>query len=322
MKYLFYAIVFFISCNCFAQKIRYTNSGNQWLSKGTMSEFGCEFTRIRTLGTDTLIHGRIYRPILSTGTSEINGPKGCMGGPPFPAPEMYVREDTVSNMVYYAGADTGEYVLFNFNLNLGDTFVMTFPDGSTNTDTVFRIDSTLINGVYHKIWALSPPGAIRAGQFELSYTVIEGVGTISEYFPPFIGFEHFEMLYCFQQNTINVSITSPFAYISFAGLLAGPYTTDSLCSIVSVNSIDRPANNIAISPNPATGQFTINTLFNEHDPSFLSIRDLTGRIMYSAQPSVAEQATIDCKNWPNGMYLITITNTTGHRYIKKVIVRH
>ena len=161
-----------IALSAGAQKIRFTDSTNQWTTLSFNGGSLCSFENSFGYGADTTILGTTYR--IMTELSSTFLPGVCIGtssGCYSPAQRYFIREDTTAGIGYiFNPADTAEHMLFNYNLHVGDSFLRTYSVWS-DVDTVVSVDSTLINGVYHKILNMQ-----NTTTWEINYTVLEGVG--------------------------------------------------------------------------------------------------------------------------------------------------
>jgi hypothetical protein len=221
------ALLVLLSVDVEGQKIRFTDTSNVWQVGSTYwtqaPNFSTTYYEYRYSG-DTSYGGLDYSIL----------PDAIFG-------VTYVmREDTLVNKVYYRllnssqpGADTNEYVAFDYNLVLGDTFLVRAFQG-TNTCTVVDFDSVLIQNVYHKYWELIGP--------LLHLRIVEGIGNLftpTRHFNPNVG-TAIPFVYCFShRNTIPPIINT-----------IGIFNNVSSC-IVGVT--DPKGENSFAFPNPVTG---------------------------------------------------------------------
>lgn len=96
----------------------------------------------RSYQGDTTINGRIYRKINNHPTL------------PFYQPTL-IREDIKNRRVYQYKPGFGEFLLYNFNLKAGDSFILPTTGISYN---VFKVDSVTSNLGILKRWYFSRPG--------------------------------------------------------------------------------------------------------------------------------------------------------------------
>ncbi len=323
MKYLISVLLLVIALSSSAQKIRFIDTRNEWKTLAFVSD-GPPYKVEFAYDADTIAYGHVYKLIhrnafyfyCTTVWSSGTCPGGSGGGS-----ELYlIREDTLNNKVYYrdisiASTDTLEHVLYNYNLTVGDSINFTFM-GSTLTDTVASIDSTIINGVYHKIFNMIN----KQYGFMRSYTVVEGIGcTNNPLFPALFGvcFEYGESLYCFSQSGIRPVIHAPInscatftTICCHITLTSFDNTTSCATALSSENTISK--NVITATPNPVNGFLNITSDQPFDNNSILSINDLTGTSIYHTQLTEQQHSiTINTNGWHTGVYLLTIQNNTG-----------
>ncbi len=315
MKYIYLIFLAFLSLNGSAQKIRFTDHTNAWQTIASSAD--CEnITYYYGYTSDTIFNGKTY--------SELEGgsfpPYNCDMSviPPFIQP-IYVREDTVSHIVYYLDQflDTPEYTLYNYNLNLGDT-ILYHQLGRTITDSVVGVDSTIINGVFHKIIILQ--NKLTATSAARSYAVIEGVGSTNNPLWPYFFegcFEWYEYLACFTQSGNGPQITGPAYLCGYTGY----DTSFKNCSPLATKNIYRQSQNITITPNPATDHIQVAIDGQFEDNTFISIYDMGGRCIYRVQAEqLTNNATISTSLWKDGLYMVVVQNNAGVIKKEKVIV--
>src|ERR1035437_1492907 len=205
MKTFISILLLLLPFSSIAQKIRFSDNRNQGTTLGFASDTQ-PFQNVFIFGTDTLAYGMIYKPIHNLQHPYFCGWfTGCSGGGG-PLLNFLIREDTIAHIVYCRNVsayttDTLEHILYNYNFNIGDSI-----NYKGFIDTVASIDSTLINGIYHKIFNFQNKAHGR------SYTVLEGVGcTNNPVFPASFGacFEYGESLFCFSQNGVRPAIHAP-----------------------------------------------------------------------------------------------------------------
>lgn len=227
-------LLLFISATTYGQKIRFTDTVNSWKIQyaggwpfyatyeqmtfdGLVTKNGYTYTNIKTLGL-------------------------C-------------REDTVVNKVYIIkpGSDTTEKILFDYNLQIGDTFnYHFFKLGHPNEKgVVIQIDSILIAGNYYKQWLL-----INLAPYVYRTKIAEGIGTLT-----WSTFEQERRPVCFRRNGIMI----PVDY----------YVTSSTCAL-DISNITTNNRTITISPNPAN-QYSKITFPHTIQSGRLTITDVFGK---------------------------------------------
>src|ERR1043165_5799097 len=114
LTYLFLA---FTLCSS-AQKIRFTDSTNTWVTYWNNAD--CGYIAHYYYSGDSSYHGYYYRNLFRVST-RIWSVEPCST---YMIQSMYIREDTVANMVFCRNLGTGdttERVLYDYNLNVGDS---------------------------------------------------------------------------------------------------------------------------------------------------------------------------------------------------------
>ncbi|MBI2966804.1 MAG: T9SS type A sorting domain-containing protein [Bacteroidetes bacterium] len=244
---------------------------------------GCWESYSYTINGDTLIgsfvYHKLYIPYVQTngicGLIHIAGYNGCF------------RQDIPDRKIYYiAPDDSTEDLLFNFNLQVGDTIYGFNRLGCTQlTDTITLIDSTLIGTDYRKRWYFGASPEINA--------MIEGIGFYSGLLEGCAGGmldAPSYMLNCFKQNGITIY----------------PDTTTNCQIVTSVNSIDKLLSVVKIYPNPLSILTTLRldkylsdaslTVYNSFGQKVKQIKNITGQTV-----------TLHRDNLPSGLYFIRLT---------------
>lgn len=197
------------------------------------------------LSGDTSINGQVYQKLhvphidfISAGCTQVHQP-GYWGA---------VRNDIPTKKVYYYPVyGTGEELLYDFTLEVGDTVEGHLASWwSDEPDTVIAIDSVLVGDDYHKRWFINPWYDIY---------LIEGVGSTYGLISPS------------PQNTID----APGYYLmcfSQDGMSQYPDPTVDCDLILSVGEIQPPSALLEVYPNPTTGKFQITSTPPERHTSF------------------------------------------------------
>lgn len=231
-------LLLFISASSFGQKILFTDSVNNWKiehSGGWPMLYSYEQ---RYFDGFVIKNGNRYTNIKNLGL--------C-------------REDTVLHKVYMTSPyDTVERLLYDYNMQVGDTLAYYFYGGGHNpSGVVIQKDSILIAGNYYKKWELR-----NLAPYVYSTTIIEGIGVVF-----WSTFEQAKKTICFQRNGVIIPV--------------GYYVTSSTCAL-AVNNINTNNNTAAISPNPAN-QFSKISFPNTIQSGSLIITDVLGKTVCSKQ---------------------------------------
>jgi len=207
-------------------------------------------------------------------------------------PDVYycaIREE--SKKVYQL-TDTGEFLLYNFNVGIGDSI----PDYFSNA-AVTSIDSVLLGGVFHKRYMTSDSG----------FYVIEGVGSSRGLFIDLTNGHDFFTFYCFNSPTFTfkADTTLPCAYLE-PWYLSG------------VSNVSAPASGLSVYPNPSTDELTL--MGQPNDTYTYHIVNITGQTVDDGQ--ITGQKEITTTYWSRGLYIIIYNNTTfGDVYSDKILLR-
>jgi len=191
--------------------------------------------------------------------------------------------------VNFMFSDTGEVLLYDFGLQVGDTFQ--FQTGVI--DSVSSIDSILLNGLYRK--KINFQNMYTNGNLG-SYYWIEGVGSTYGFFPAYYVFENELFFNCF--TTYNDTI-------SFGGSCP--------CSPVGVSEIDLIDTEIRITPNPCNSSTRI--LFSIDKLNTFCIFDMLGNKVKICTFQ-GKEFYLDISEWKKGIYILM---TENHDFKKLII---
>ncbi|MCB9046447.1 MAG: hypothetical protein H6550_09955 [Chitinophagales bacterium] len=286
-----------------AQKIHFTDTSNSWYQHYAdigMSEVDFNFYYKDSIITiDTLE----YKYLTAYTHSKWGGS---------PDESILIREDTVANKVFakvysdfhtYLVSDTNEHLLYDFNLQTGDTFTAINKYGTFQH--VVQLDSITIGGINHKLFKMQGFGG------STSYRVIEGVGsTMGIMFPlyPYV-FESNTELLCFKQSGVAKPFSKKVDYID---------NTQS-CHVSVRNLTYNNGVAINISPQPAT------TFARIEMPAYIKsgivfIINQLGQTVYEQIISGKTSITIDNPGTLNGLnYYRIIDKDNNMSYSGKII---
>jgi hypothetical protein len=294
MKYVLLIIVMFCSWLTFGQKIRFTDTTNQWtIVDGRNSPSGIQWGMPRQvrLGEDTVINGKHYRLF----------------------DDVFVREDTNQQKVYakvfgHMHIDTAERILYDYNLRMGDTLRQTYGDTMFATHIVVDLDSVLINNIYHRTYKFEYlHGYVPFFMTTPGYDVVEGIGCA--YFNPLFPIEawYFEggsLLSCFQNQYGRPDIGK--SIVRF----------DNKCTL-SALQMENNELRVDISPNPVNERSIIKLPYTLKAGSLI-ISNAFGQVILKKQLIYTDELEID-KQYNPGVYYYQIINNEGERYFGKFI---
>lgn len=296
-----------------AQRAHFTDTSNKWYVNASYSEPGVwqNCSRLYSYRQNISL-GRYNYQLLSHNGSCSSSHAGSWTYTD--ADSALIREDTSVKKVFariyiYEGNytnDTSEFLLYDYNLQMGDTLTTTSKLGSFKY-YVSNKDSILINGVYHNRWVLT-----NTSSSFTSYTVVEGVGSFADpLFPykPLQGLSGSIGLVCFSDKNVGNNPNNPSWYYN--------------CALgISDNKI-KPEN-IKVYPNPASRYVVFNyELSAVFSNLTLTITDVSGRIVKETR-----LASNKCLfHWhtneiQNGVYFYKISDSkTQHGNGKVVIMK-
>ncbi len=76
---------------------------------------------------------------------------------------------------------------------------------------------------------------------------------------------------------------------------------------------------VTVFPNPTSNLITIETL-TELKEITLQITNIAGQILFNEKTGVFKSRIIDCSDWANGTYLITLSDPENSLYSSKLII--
>jgi hypothetical protein len=285
-----------------AQRLRFTDQGNQWVTIGSYGIVGTTTLRTMNYGADTTLYGTTYKRISN-------------------ADLFFVREDTIANKVYYRSfnsLDTSENILYDFNLKIGDTIR---PLGARYgvLDSVYNVDSVWINLRKYKIFSMTP--SKKTGG--IPYTVIEGIGcTNGPTFPVSNNgcVEFQQSLVCFSRSGYYPAVN---AAINYCGRY--PYRSNFVNSVgcaLGTYNISKEEATFTILPNPANDYIEITSTGKLEPNTFFSVYDAGGRCVTHTMGISQNTTTINTSLLNDGLFMVIIQNNNGIIKKEKVIVQH
>jgi hypothetical protein len=271
-------------------------NGATWLRDEAGSSYCCQYYYGYQSG-DTIINALTYKKLHevygtiypSCGSSQPcftpSGPYGYIGA---------LRQDSAAKKVYFISGTAPEYLLYDFNLQLGTVVQST----NTSTVTVKKIDSMSIDGSYRKRYFFYDTTYDQRQSFW-----VEGVGSSGGLLKGLFSFgvEGYYELSCFNHNQI-----------------APPVVGGATCTIplAGINKFT-PNNYLKIYPNPAQNNFTVET--NATEKQTLQLFDVNGKLVLAQ--TINEKTIIDAGNLNAGVYSLSIISNEGVLTKKLVIVR-
>jgi len=295
---LLIAVLSFLYISSFGQKIHFSDSTNlwHWYTWSSAIIFTPYYYDDIYLD-DTLIYGTNYKILDHDWTT------------------VFIREDTVVRKVFTINSstpdtDTTEQLLYDYTLNLGDTFRT-----HHSVHFVSAIDSVLINSIWHKTWHLHGFSTDITGSFLNDYDVIEGIGCVNDpCFPiwPFT-FETETDLSCFS----NRGTTPPLSH------MVGPYFNNiTSCSFtfgLSIYNVAAITNAAQLYPNPIDNTSKIVFPYSISSGDLVIINDI-GQAVINMPIQNKEEVLIGDKIKVPGIYYYRVTdNLSGQVFSGKIL---
>ncbi len=249
------------------------------------------------LQNDTLIQNIKYNKLFCNGrTRNLDGTwsyfdEGFIGA---------IRYENEAKKVYYRPYQSSEeYLLYDFDLNVGDTLPASYVYNPEFTEiiTIDFIDTIIIAGDSIQRFHMDKAGF--GGEY-----IISGIGSslgLLEEITPY--FEHSYTLLCFE---------------NYESLLTYPeFGNCTLISKIHDNTYEKDIN-ITISPNPTNGltMLKINQINNWQCQ--IHITDLLGQTIYK-QNSNESTIELNFDNYQPGIYILTVINDNRIIGRKKII---
>jgi hypothetical protein len=298
MKKTLFAVLFVLSVSpSFAQKIRFSESTNEWDIRDIYGWPMDSVTLSIRYSADTIKGGIRYRII-----SPPLGFGGLLG----------IREDTILSKVYVrmlisSGADTTEQVLYDYNLHVGDTIIRKSV-GDSFVHIISHVDSVLINTNWHKTWHFQLLSATTGSK---SFDVIEGIGCTDDPLFPLhpMNFESISKLLCFH-NASSSPIVSP--------AVSGYFDNNISCRL-QTDQIVQKENHAIIIPNPIDNSARI-VLPSTISSGNLIITNTIGQTIISTSFQNKNELPIGDKIKQRGIYFFRVVdNETNNVYSGKFV---
>ena len=236
---------------------------------------------------DTIINSLIYRKLDVLYVETVSG--SCC---PAPGYRGALREDIDSKKVYFIppGATT-EQLLYDFNLEVGDSLKGYLENTPECANIVSSIDSVLVNNFYHKRWG-----------FGGSVSIIEGVGST---------FGLINMLNICLTGNPMISLTC----MQHNGLTIFPESEIDCQLITNIDKKQMLDYALKIYPNPSDGLFVIES----REDVEIDIIDITGKKIYTKHLFSPVNHTINNSNVGKGVFIIKASFRNKIQYRKLII---
>lgn len=260
----------------------------------------------RNYSLDTLINGTTYYPLHQEDPGY------------FPRVIGYLSEDTTTQKVYFydRNANSGEIILssqkllYDFNINIGDTISIYSGEGSDN----LWLESLILHKIQYN--NLSEPCFItptimpltrvfvftELGHPQDTINWIEGTGSLAGILSPGSrgGVCSFSRLNCHYKDGINLFKTGYPQY-------------QDTCSLGAISIESNLQKYFSLYPNPANDILNIMLKQDEYAIQKVEISDIVGNILITTMINRScDKVSIPIEILPNGIYFCHITTKNGH----------
>ena len=291
------------------QKIHFTDTTNKWVTKGYDSVYNRSVTNYYTMSCcDTVTFYHVYSDLHCESYYES---VLSAGG------DYIIREDTLENIIYILDTwDMNEKILYNYNLQAGDTFHLSMVLDSTMVDSIISVDSVLINGYYYKKFTVMEldttyPKHYYDYGWNKVFTYIEGIGNLFSPSNEYLFYiPNTEFLRCFTHNDTAITVDIPYFYPIYGDTVH--FVNE--CATVGEPRTDKEADNLNVYPNPAGKVINITASIGAE----VTITNLLGQtLIKTTMHKSIEQ--IDIVGLVNGVYMVCVTDTaTGVKTVQTV----
>jgi len=256
------------------------------------------------LAGDTLISAITYKKVLTSGYKYYMIPSNncCFY---YNQPAGDIRQDTAQRKIYLHMSPS-DVLLYDFNLNIGDTLPVSYINYQGSGNYVSSIDSVLVGTTYRKQYHIStnvdPNGF---GIWDSNYVqLIEGIGSTFGLFSPLLPpFEGGCSLNCYSENNVVL------------------YTNaNSTCDMtVGINENNTADNFVNIYPNPFSSQTTLQT-DNLFKNATLTVYNSYGQTVKQIKNISGQTITLFRDNIPSGLYFLRLTQDNKTFSADKLII--
>lgn len=206
----------------------------------------------------------------------------------------------VSNIVYYIPPDGNEGVLYDFNLDIGDSAIVNNVFCSDIPIYVVDIDTVEYFGISRKRWLLGENGYVQESW-------VEGIGSMHG--PLYTRFEY--CIICPVWNLLCYHDNDTLEYIR------NGYTDCYQTSVGIKENYNETG--FAIYPNPIRKGNSIH-ITTKSAPTNISVYNSSGVLMRSINSINETKVKVETTTFKPGLYLITITSGDDKVQTQKILV--
>ncbi len=289
-------------------------STKKWSEKKYLADAACwtEFTiNINTnwvvyksqyyLDGDTILSGKTYKKVIGKSPNNLEQPTYYIGA---------IREEGGKIFKQYTDYETmvaGEFLLYDFNVKVGDTIHSTSPSGElSRKPVVTKIDTIdLMTGEKRKRFFFDQSS---------EKIWIEGIGSVGGLFNE--AYEHLTNyttthLVCYKQGGIE--------YYKNSSLCSDGTCCDVLTGLETPKLLNP---SISLSPNPVTGSSIIKWEVSDNNLfSTLVVTDVLGKTIKVLNVSGKNEMTIQRNDFTPGLYFCRLHASNGEENVIKMIIQ-
>lgn len=241
---------------------------------------------------DTLINSLVYHKLTIPYVQSVGKSAATITTPVY---RGAIRQEIANRKVFIVPPSAlTEQLLYDFNLQAGDTVRGYIESWVNPNEVVLAVDSVMVGNSYHKRWM------INAGY---NIYFIEGVGStygLIEFSPGNVVDVADFNITCFRQN----------------GQTIYPDTTSDCSLITGIDPVIQAAGGFTVMPNPCQGSFTLE-FGNPAQIAGITLTDMAGKVIRKEQVNGRRQIIVS--NLLNGSYLLTVTDGNNNSVNRKII---
>jgi len=307
MKKLLTIALFSLAFTSIAQVPDYFDNNPQWRQDwwfgGAMPCLEI-YNYVYYLDGDSVVGDFTYKKVFTRGEKEFSWQGGwpppdttCTGSYWYDYLIALVRQD---GLQMYIHDGDNEYLLYDFDLAVGDTLPASYFYYPEDDVVVTGIDSILIGDSYRKIFDFDAPN------FMMPLQLIEGVGFnqgFLDYVPDWYPAE----LMCFALD----------------GVVYYPSYGAPCDMVTGIDDFEFSEGDLKVFPNPATGSVSIEFNSIVKVNTVLQILDILGRNLYYESWELNQGMNlkgIDLRAFDKGLYFVSITGENAEQFGQKKLI--
>jgi hypothetical protein len=307
MKKLLTIALFSLAFSSIAQVPDYFDDNPQWRQDwwfgGAMPCLEI-YNYVYYLGGDSVVGDFTYKKVFTRGEKDLSwqGPwpppdTTCTGSYLYEYLVALIRQD---GLQMYINHGDNETLLYDFDLNVGDTLPASYFYYPEDDVVVNGIDSILIGDSYRKIFDFDAPN------FNMPLQLIEGLG-FNQGFLDYVPDWYPAQLMCFALDGVTY-------YPSYA----------AACDMVTgIDDYRFQVAGFSVFPNPASVSVSIELYSDSKANTDLVISDILGRNLLAEKWELNQGKnlkSINLRVYDKGIYFISITGENGERFAQQKLI--